>query len=137
MGRVLGHRVRLVGKIVAAAGCISDDGEAHLQSLLAQLVEPETWGKVVGQNVACPLSYLEDELALQREDLEMLERNVERRVRVVEELGVYKGWDGAVKPGEYEDMAKRLEGARERFLDDEGMMACERGVSEGWPLKDG
>ena len=120
MGRALGYRDTLAGQIITAASAIFDGGEVRLQTLLARLVELDMWGKVVGQNVGCPISYSADEVARQREDLEMWEGDVVRRTRGLEELGVYEGWDGAVGMGEYEGMVRRLEGVRRRVLGDEG-----------------
>ncbi|KAH5651601.1 hypothetical protein HBI23_167260 [Parastagonospora nodorum] len=138
LSSVLGYRDTLAGQIMDAAGAVFDDGEVHLQNLLAQLVEPEMWRKVMGQNAPCPLSYSEDELTQLRDALEKWDRHVERKARVLDELGAYEGWDGAVEPGEYDAMAKRLEGARGRFLDGGGKTEWEGGESARvWPFKDG
>lgn len=36
---------------------------------------------------------------------------------MIDEIGVYLGWNGAVSPGDYDEVVRRLELAKERFLD--------------------
>ena len=65
------------------------------------------------------------------------ERDVERKAKVLEEAGTYNGWDGAVLPEKLVDVARRLENAKQRFLEREARTLTER---EEWekacPFKD-
>jgi len=54
------------------------------------------------------------------------EEGVERRSRVIKEVGAYTGWDGAVSPDEYAITSERLENARKNFLDIQSKSPAER-----------
>ncbi|RAH39785.1 uncharacterized protein BO95DRAFT_486701 [Aspergillus brunneoviolaceus CBS 621.78] len=81
--------------------------------------------------------YTERDLVRQAEEYARWEGDVERKARVIEELGVYPGWNGAVPPGDYDEMARRLEVAKKRFLDRGSRTPEERRVWEkAWPFED-
>ncbi|KAF2281565.1 kinase-like protein [Westerdykella ornata] len=113
-----------------------DDGEVYVQSLLAQLTEPDTWSKV-GGSVSCPLAYTDEERSRQNEELAKWQRDVERKARVIEDVGAYTGWDGAVAHDEYDVVAERLQKAKEKFLDAEAGSPEERAQwIKAWPFQD-
>lgn len=141
--RTLRYRDTIPCQIMTLVGSIFDDGEAYVQTLLAQLAEPEKWSKVVKNDlqedneVPCPLKYTDTELETQQEGLGNWELDIERRARVIQEVGAYTGWDGAVPPEEYEIMSERLESARLAFLEAESRMPQEREHwARVWPFKD-
>lgn len=141
--RVLRYRDTLPCQIMTLIGSIFDDGEPYVQSLLSQLAEPETWSKVVKNNlsedakVSCPLKYTDAELETQQKELGKWELDIERRARVIQEVGAYTGWDGAVPPEEYNDMSERLENARLGFLEAEARTPQEREHwARVWPFQD-
>lgn len=142
--RVLRYRDTLSCQIMCLIGSIYDDGEPYVQSLLSQLAEPATWKKVVkgdGQDtgeMACPLIYSEHQLLKQREELAKWEKDVERKARVIEEVGAYTGWDGAVSSEDYDLVSERLEKAKERFLNRESKTLEEKEQwARVWPFKNG
>jgi len=141
--RTLRYSDVLPCQIMALVGSTFDDGEPYVQNLLAKAAEPQTWAKLVGDDdrgdakVPCPLVYSDDERIKHESELAKWEMDVDRKARVIEEVGAYTGWDGAVLPDEYEEVSKRLEGAKERFLDSEAKTAKEREQwVEAWPFKD-
>jgi hypothetical protein len=83
-------------------GSTFDDGESYTQSLLAQLTGSEIWRAATKSNssqyldVPRPITYSDQELAKQEEELAKWEKDIERKARVVQEVGAYTGWDGAV-----------------------------------------
>lgn len=133
------HQSQLLGAI----GSIFDDGEPYIQSLITSITAEDVWGKIVGidsrgnPRMTCPVNYSEDELGMQRDQFAMWEKDIDRRQRVISEIGAYTGWNGAVSPDEYDEMARRLEVAKTRFLDREAGTAEERGSWERvWPFQD-
>ncbi|RAH67227.1 phosphotransferase family protein [Aspergillus aculeatinus CBS 121060] len=129
--------------LLGLVGSIFDDGEPHVQKLLATVATDEVWKQLVGMDdrgdpvMACPLKYNEQDLVRQAEEYARWEGDVERKARVIEELGVYPGWDGAVPPDDYDEMARRLEVAKKRFLDRESRTPEERRVwKKAWPFED-
>lgn len=138
--RTLRYRDTLPGQILTLIGSVFDDGEAYVQNLLAQLTEPEVWKKVVQSDdqSCCPLGYSEQDLSKQRDELAKWEKDVERKARVIEEIGAYTGWDGAVPPDEYFETLDDLKKAREKFL---ATVSKTSGAREqwanAWPFKDG
>ncbi|OOF98897.1 hypothetical protein ASPCADRAFT_513042 [Aspergillus carbonarius ITEM 5010] len=124
-------------------GSIFDDGEPHVQKLLAEISTDNIWKQIVGADehgsprVSCPLKYSQRELEMQRETYAKWVRDVERKAQVLEEVGLYTGWNGAVSPGDYEEVVRRLHLAKERFLDREASTAEERAEWEKvWPFGD-
>jgi hypothetical protein len=85
-------------------GSTFDDGEPCNQTLLAQLTDLEIWTMIAKNNsqealeVPCPVTYSDQELTRQREDLAKWEKDIERKARVIQEVGAYTEWDGAVPP---------------------------------------
>ncbi|RAH85894.1 hypothetical protein BO86DRAFT_329879 [Aspergillus japonicus CBS 114.51] len=129
--------------LLGLVGSVFDDGEPHVQKLLANVATDEVWKQLVGvdgsgdPSVACPLKYTERGLVRQADEYARWERDVERKARVIEELGAYPGWNGAVPPDDYEEMAGRLEMAKKRFLDRESRTPAERSMWEkAWPFED-
>jgi hypothetical protein len=134
----------LPGQMFGLIGSVFDDGEAHIQSLLADVAEDEIWRKLVGTddrgnpNVPCPLKYSQDDLERQRLEYAKWERDIERKAQILDAVGAYTGWNGAVSPDEYEEVAKRLEDAKRDFLGREARTLEERERWEKvWPFKDG
>lgn len=141
--RVLRYRDTLPCQIMTLIGSIFDDGEPYVQSLLMQLAKPETWTKVVKNNlpddveVSCPLKYTNNEVETQQKELGKWELDLERKARVIQEVGAYTGWDGAVPPEQYDDMVQRLGNARSAFLNAEARRPQEREHwARVWPFKD-
>jgi hypothetical protein len=135
---VLRYRDTLPCQLMTLIGSIFDDGGAYIQSLLSQLQsEPETWKKVAKTDSQCPLVYSDEELSRHKEELAKWEQDIERKARVIEEIGAYTGWDGAVSPEQYSTMREELEAARIRFLDAESKTPEEREQwANAWPFKD-
>jgi hypothetical protein len=140
--RVLRYRDSLPCQVMSLIGSIFDDGEPYVQSLLSQLTEPETWKTVIkntmqnASEVPCPLRYSDAELSIQRKELAKWELDIERKTRIIAEVGAYTGWDGAVPPEEYSTMSGRLEKAKETFLDAESKTPQEREQwARAWPFK--
>lgn len=137
--RLLSNRDFLPWQILGLVGSTFDDGEAYVQKTLSELAEPEIWQKILGQNgqevVRCPLVYSAEQLSKQEIELTKWERDIERKARVLEEVGAYTGWDGAVLPDEYDIVSERLERAREKFLDIESESSAEREQwAKVWPF---
>lgn len=138
--KTLHYRDSLPCQIMTLVGSTFDDGEAHVQCLLSRLTDPEVWKKVVNttDDTPCPLKYSDQDLAKQRNKVAKWEKDLERKARVLEELGAYTGWNGAVPPGDYDTFSKRLETAKERFLDYEANTPEERELwAKAWPFKNG
>jgi hypothetical protein len=141
--RIIRYRDTLPCQIMSLVGSIFDDGEAYIRNLLSQLTQPETWRAVVknsGQGDTespCPLSYSEFELSEQRQELIKWEMDIERKARVIKDVGVYTGWDGAVPPEEYSMMSQKLQATKDRFLNAEAENSEEREQwAKAWPFKD-
>ncbi|KAF2229901.1 kinase-like protein [Viridothelium virens] len=117
--RTLRYRDTLPCQIIALVGSIFDDGEIYIQSLLSQLAVPDIWKQVVRSDAPCPLAYSEDQLSKQKNELAKWERDIERKARVIAEVGAYTGWDGAVSPEEFDTVSHRLEEAKKDFLNQE------------------
>ncbi|KAH8704499.1 kinase-like domain-containing protein [Phaeosphaeriaceae sp. PMI808] len=139
--RLLSNRDFLPWQILGLVGSTFDDGEAYVQKTLSALAEPEIWRKILSQNgqevVRCPLVYSAEQLSKQQIELAKWERGVERKARVLKEVGVCTGWNGAVLPDEYDIVSERLERAREKFLDIESESSAEREQwAKVWPFRD-
>lgn len=64
------------------------------------------------------------------------EEDVERKARVLEEIGVYTGWNGAVSPQDYDEVVRRLAVAKQNFLARESANEQERAMWEkAWPFQ--
>jgi hypothetical protein len=141
--RVLRYRNTLSCQIMNLIGSTFDDGEAYVQGLLSQLAEQKTWETMIKSNghasasKSCPLAYEDEEVKKQKDALRRWERDVERKARVISEFGAYTGWDGAVPPEDYDAFSKKLEEARETFLDAESKTSEEREQwANAWPFQD-
>lgn len=134
----LRYRDHLTCQLMSLIGSCFDDGEAYVQSLLDDLVEPEMWQKIVGAEVTCPLTYSHDERVMHKEELAKWEKDVERKAGVLRAVGAYTGWDGVVSPEDYEIVHEKLTEAREQFLNTEAKTPEEREQwAIAWPFKDG
>lgn len=130
-------------QILRMIGSTFDDGEQHIQSLLAALADEDGWKQLVDTDeqgiavIQCPLSYSQEELDNQGLEYTKWEKDVERKAQILKEIGVYTGWTGSISPHEYDEVIRRLEGAKERFLDRESRTAEQRKQwKEAWPFKD-
>ncbi|KAE8150026.1 hypothetical protein BDV25DRAFT_129895 [Aspergillus avenaceus] len=137
------YQETLPSELLSLVGSIFDDGEPHFQKLLADVASDDVWKQFVGEDshgnprVPCPLHYTEHDLAKQSEKYAKWERDVERKARVIDEVGVYTGWNGAVSPGDYDEVVRRLHHAKKRFLDRESRTPEERMLWENvWPFED-
>ncbi|KAE8398832.1 kinase-like domain-containing protein [Aspergillus pseudonomiae] len=137
------YRETLQSELLGLVGSIFDDGEPHVQKLLADVTRDDVWRQLVGEDncgnsrVPCPLSYTEHDLVKQSEEYAKWERDVERKAQVINELGVYTGWNGAVSPDDYDEVVSRLKLAKKRFLDRESKTSEERVLWEkAWPFED-
>ncbi|KAL9619929.1 MAG: hypothetical protein Q9160_005486 [Pyrenula sp. 1 TL-2023] len=138
------HGQTLLGQILGLIGSTFDDGEPLVRSLLMDLSQRDNWKVVVGEDlngspkISCPLKYSEEEIKAQELEHAKWARDIERKAQVIEELGAYTGWDGAVSPEQYDDMIVRLENAKQRFLDREADTLEKRALWEkAWPFQDG
>ena len=124
--RVLSNRDFLPWQMLSLVGSTYDDREAFVQHTLSALTEPEFWRKIIQTIVQCPLSYSAEQLTRQQNELAKWEKDVERKLRIIKEVGAHTGWDGAVLPDEYDTALERLVNARAKFLDRESSSAAER-----------
>ncbi|PLB50315.1 hypothetical protein P170DRAFT_380891 [Aspergillus steynii IBT 23096] len=137
------YRETLQFELLSLVGAIFDDGEPHVQKLLATVARDEVWRQVVGEDdhgnpsVPCPLNYTGRDLTRQGEEYAKWEKDLERKARVIDEVGVYTGWNGAVSPGDYDEVVRRLSLSKQRFLDRESRTPEERRLWEkAWPFED-
>ncbi|GFG00836.1 hypothetical protein IFM61392_01536 [Aspergillus lentulus] len=141
--RAFEYRESLQSELLSLIGSIFDDGEPHVQKLLADLTRDDVWKQLIGENnhgnphVSCPLNYTQHDLDKQDEEYAKWERDVERKARVIDEIGVYTSSNGAVSPGDYDEVVRRVELARKRFLDRESTTPEERVMwKKAWPFED-
>ena len=139
--RLLSNRDFLPWQILGLAASTFDDGEAYVQRILSILAKPEIWQDVLSQNdqemARCPLVYSAEQLSKHQIELDKWQKDVDRKARVLKEVGVYTGWDGAVLPDEYDIVLERLERAREKFLNTESESYAEREQWVNvWPFRD-
>lgn len=133
----------LSGQIIDFMTTVFEDREPRVQKFLADLTQDEVWKQFVGADedgkpsVPCPLTFSEEERARQKVELEKWERDIERKERVLSEVGKDLGWDGYVLWKDYYDMVVKLEEAKGRFLDREAKTPEEREAWEAvWPFRD-
>ncbi|KKK16222.1 hypothetical protein ARAM_001796, partial [Aspergillus rambellii] len=136
------YRETLQSELLSLVGSIFDDGEPHVQKLLANVARDNIWKQLVGEDnhgkpsVPCPLNYTERDLVKQSKEYAKWEKDIERKTRVIDELGVYTGWNGAVSPGDYEEVVRRLTLSKKRFLDRESRTPEELVLWEkAWPFE--
>jgi hypothetical protein len=139
--RALRYRNTLSCQIMNLVGSSFDDGEAYVQTLLSQLAKQETWEAVIKANghdpaiVPCPLKYSDEDLKKQEDAMSKWEKDVERKARVIGEVGAYTGWDGAVPPEDFDGVSEKLKEAKEKFVDTESRSPEEREQwAEAWPF---
>ncbi|KXG46553.1 Aminoglycoside phosphotransferase [Penicillium griseofulvum] len=136
------RRDTLPGQILGTIGSTYDDGEPYVQSLLADITEEQVWKQVVGVdgngslNMLCPLRYSKQDIAKFKTEYAKWEKDVERKAQVLEEIGVYVGWNGAVSPHDYNEVVRRLAVAKRDFLARESANEQERAIWESvWPFQ--
>ncbi|KAL3469314.1 kinase-like domain-containing protein [Aspergillus californicus] len=138
LSRAFQYRDTIVSELLSLIGSVFDDGEPHVQKLLAQITSRDNWNAIVGKDeveIPCPLQYTEEDLAAQNESYSRWERDVERKARIFNEIGVYTGWNGAVSPADYQEVVRRLEVAKGKFLVQESRSAEERAQwEEAWAM---
>ncbi|KAL3443043.1 kinase-like domain-containing protein [Aspergillus insuetus] len=139
----LRYQDSLQGEITGLIGATYDDGEPHVQSLLSDVSEEGIWKQVAGvdengdASVPCPLKYSEQERSRQKEEYAKWETDVERKGRVLDEIGLYAGWNGAVSPQDYDEVVRRLAAAKDSFLTRESTNEQESSLwEEAWPFQD-
>ena len=117
--------------------------EPYMQSLLTDITKDYVWKEVVGEDengnlsALCPLSYSEQDMAKQKIEYAKWEKDVERKTRVLDEIGVYYGWNGPVSPRDYDELTRRLAAAKQKFLLRESRNEQERALWEKvWPFQD-
>ncbi|KAL9101968.1 MAG: hypothetical protein Q9163_002826 [Psora crenata] len=139
ISRALQYRETLACKITALAGSLFSDGEPIVNGML-MAVERE-WLNIVGTgpdgrpSIPCPLVFSAEERNLQSMHEAQWIRGVELMEAVLEQLGVYRGWDGWVNHASYESMKARLESCREHFLDRETKNDMQRTEwIKAWPF---
>lgn len=139
-GRALQNRNTLTARITALAGSIFTDGEPILLGYLIKAVEE--WKTIVGvgQNgrplLSCPLSYSEHEKQKQKVAEEKWKLGVVLMDNLIEDLGVYSGWDGLVNHADYEAMLLTLRDCKEHFLQHMAKTAEEREEwMKAWPFE--
>ncbi|KAL2798420.1 kinase-like domain-containing protein [Aspergillus keveii] len=102
-------------------------------SLLSDFSEDGIWKQVVGVDENGDAS----ERSCQKEEYAKWERDVERKGRVPDEIGLYAGWNGAVSPQDYDEVVRRLAAAKDRFLTRDSTNEQERAFwEEVWPFQD-
>ncbi|KAL4799240.1 kinase-like domain-containing protein [Aspergillus venezuelensis] len=132
-----------LGTMVSLIGSIFDDSETDMKDFLSGLTQEDTWKWRMSDyenpnpNIPCPVKYSKEELAEHEAQYSKWSRDIERRERVLREIGVGEGWDGAVAPDAYDEMAKKLAIAKENFLTSEAKNEEERKIWEKvWPFQD-
>ncbi|WEW56950.1 hypothetical protein PRK78_002409 [Emydomyces testavorans] len=133
------HQSQLLGAIAT----VFDDGEPYVQSLITDIITDKVWARIVGSDesgkplVPCPVRYSEGELQQQKEEFAKWERDIDLKQQVLKEVGAYTGWDGAVSPREYDEIRRRLQSVKARFLDRQAKTAEERKAWESvWQFQD-
>ncbi|KAJ5932236.1 kinase-like domain-containing protein [Penicillium verrucosum] len=137
------YKDTLPGQILGIIASTYGDGEPYIQSLLADISQEDVWKQVVGVNTAgdpivpCPLHYSKEDISNQQMDYEKWQKDIERKARVIDELGVYPGWNGAVPPDQYDEMFRRLITSKQNFLLRESANDEEMALWEKlWPFQD-
>lgn len=110
----LHFRNSLPGQITGLSGSLSSDGEPIVQGLLMRL--QEKWQTYVGPSVSCPLSFTGEDKEKQKEDEKKWANGVVLMEEFLDQVGVYRGWDGWVNHDSYEHYKVRFEQCRQKFL---------------------
>lgn len=122
---------------------VFNDTEPSIANRLAQVTSDDIWKQIVGEDdngnpkEMCPISYSQDELDRKEEDLAKWLHDGERKMGVMDDVGMPIGMHGEVNWGEYHEVKARLEAAKKRFMDRESKTPEERRQwEEVWPFKD-
>jgi hypothetical protein len=125
----------LAGQITGLSGSLFSDGEPIVQGMLIKL--QEEWATYTGSTVPCPLSFTEKDKEKQKEDEEKWASGVVLMEDFLDQVGVYRGWDGWMNHNNYEHYKVRLEQCRHEFLNSQCTTSEERGQWEAvWPFAD-
>ncbi|KAJ5783417.1 Aminoglycoside phosphotransferase [Penicillium psychrosexuale] len=131
----LQFRDSLLGQITGLSGSLFSDGEPIVQGMLIRL--QEEWATHVGSSIPCPLSFTDEDKEKQKEDERKWASSVVLLEEFLDQVGVYRGWDGWVNHGSYEHFKVRLEQCRHGFLDSQCTTSEERSQWEAkWPFAD-
>ncbi|KAF2995262.1 hypothetical protein E8E13_003844 [Curvularia kusanoi] len=131
----LEFRGTLSNKITGLAGSIFGDGEPVLKGTLIRL--QDEWRMRMESSTPCPLSFSAQERTEQERLQASWGEGVQLMADLLEEIGVYQGWDGWVNHNNYTMYKERLAEFHERFLDQHAKTEEERRQWEqAWPFKD-
>ncbi|KAH8589704.1 kinase subdomain-containing protein [Bisporella sp. PMI_857] len=140
-GRALQNRNSLTTAMANLAGSIFTDGEPVLLGYLIKATEE--WSTIVGVDssgnplLPCPISYTEDQKQQQREMEMKWKLGVVLMDNLIEDLGVYSGWNGLVNHRDYEAMRSKLLKCKEHFLQHMAQTPQEREQwLKAWPFTD-
>ncbi|CAI7631335.1 unnamed protein product [Penicillium palitans] len=129
----LRFRNSLPGQITGLSGSLFGDGEPIVQGMLIRL--QEEWATYIGSYVPCPLSFTEEDKQKQKEDEKRWASGVVLMEEFLDQVGIYRGWDGWVNHSDYEYYKVRLEQCRPEFLDSQCVTNEERSQWESvWPF---
>lgn len=129
----LRFRNSLPGQITGLSGSLFSDGEPIVQDMLIRL--QEEWATYIGSSVPCPLSFAEEDKQRQKEDEKKRASGVVLMEEFLDQVGVYRGWDGWVNHSDYEYYKVRLEQCKHEFLDSQYVTNEERSQWEAvWPF---
>ncbi|KAL4966596.1 uncharacterized protein BDV14DRAFT_198721 [Aspergillus stella-maris] len=133
----------LLSQMTEWIGSMYDDWEPFMQSILDALTEEDMWRHAVGFGMTdeckllCLVKYSEEQRTVHKVRDNKWSRDVKRRKSVLCEIGVGEGWDGAVSPDDYDEMAKKLAIAKENLFTREAKNEEEREIWEkAWPFQD-
>ncbi|KAF1986345.1 hypothetical protein K402DRAFT_412733 [Aulographum hederae CBS 113979] len=131
-------------QLLGLIGATFDDSEPYVQMLLTRCPEPENWAQLTKANrdgdsiPQCPLHYSEEQVARFKKDVDKWEYDVDLKSRALEQIGAPTGWNGIISHAEYDEVRRRLERVKQRFLDEMSNSPEERKQWEkAWPFKDG
>lgn len=138
-GQALQTGKALTPAITKLAGSVFTDGEPILFRSLIKAAE--NWENIVGVDsngrplMPCPLSYSEDEKQQQIEMQRKWETGVVLMANLMDDLGVYSGWNGLVNHGDYDAMKLTLMECKEHFLQHMAKTPEERSEwIKAWPF---
>ncbi|KAL1970372.1 hypothetical protein VTN77DRAFT_5532 [Rasamsonia byssochlamydoides] len=84
-------------QLLGLIGSTFDDGEPHIQKLLADIASEDVWKTLVGTDdrgqpkIPCPLAYSPDELEKQEREYAKWERDIERKAQILNESEYIQG----------------------------------------------
>ncbi|KAL8916712.1 MAG: hypothetical protein Q9208_008359 [Pyrenodesmia sp. 3 TL-2023] len=139
--RALQYCETLPCQITGVSGSLFTDGEPMVHGML--IAVERDWSKIVGEgpdgraSVPCPISFSEQDKALQADHEAQWTKGVELMQSVLQYLGAYPGWDGWVNDEGYETMKARLQECLAQFLEHEAKNEEERAAwIAAWPFTD-